>query len=64
MTMPMLDIQLTREYLMRQRDAYLSLIDNIERLLDISPRTAELRRAEKQERILLQLENKQESEKV
>jgi hypothetical protein len=44
MTLPLLDIQLTREYLMREREAYLAMVDNIERILEIEPRTSELRK--------------------
>ncbi len=45
-----LEVQLTREYLMRQREAYLAMVDAIECILEIEPRTAEIRRAEKRER--------------
>lgn len=64
MTFPSLEIQLTREYLMRMREAYLLIVDVYELMLEISPRTSELRRAEKQNRMILQLEKEQESEKV
>ncbi len=40
-------IELTRDYLLRQRQAYLMLVDSIEIMLDIHPRTSELRRAAK-----------------
>lgn len=55
MTLPTLEIQLNREFLMRQRDAYLVLVDAIERLLEISPRTVELRREAKAERYAVEI---------
>lgn len=51
------------EYLKAQRDAYLAIVDNIERILQITPRTSELRRAEKERLLMIQLKEK-ESEKV
>lgn len=54
------EIQLTYEYLSKQRDAYLALVDSIERLLEISPRTAELRRQEKRERVIIPVVMKDE----
>jgi hypothetical protein len=41
---------LFREYLKQRRQALLMEIDNIERTLDLHPRTSELRKAEKDER--------------
>lgn len=39
---------LFREYLKNRRQALLMEVDNIERMLDLHPRTAELRKAEKE----------------
>jgi hypothetical protein len=47
MTFPLLEISITRDFLMSQRQALLMQLDSIERLLDISPRTAELRKERK-----------------
>lgn len=41
------EIILTREYLMMVRQALLMQLDAIERLLNVSPRTAELRKEAK-----------------
>lgn len=43
------------EYLLKQRDAYLAMVDNIERLLPekFPIRTADLRKQEKRERGIL-----------
>ena len=40
---------LFREYLLNERQALLMRVDYIERLLRLSPRTAELRKAEKEQ---------------
>jgi len=40
-------VELTTEVLMLQRQAYLMLVDSIERQLGISPRTAEIRKSVK-----------------
>lgn len=63
MNLPLTDERFIIEYLMAQRKAYLAMVDNIERILQISPRTSELRSAEKERILALQLEIK-ESEKV
>lgn len=47
MTLPTIEILLQREYLMVIRDALLKQVDAYERLLGITPRTAELRKAAK-----------------
>ena len=41
---------LFREYLKNQRQALLMEVDNIERMLDMHPRTAELRKEAKEQR--------------
>lgn len=64
MNLPITNEQFIVEYLRSQRDAYLAIVDNIERILQISPRTAELRRAEKERLLVLQLEAKKESNNV
>ena len=48
MTFPTLDVQKEREYWLVFRDALLKQVDAIERLLCISPTTAELRKAAKE----------------
>ena len=45
--LPELHIQLTREYLLKQREALLLQVDAIERVLDM-PRTSDLRKAERE----------------
>jgi len=50
MTFPTLEVQLTREHYMMQRQALLLYLDALEQALDIHPRTAELRRQAKDER--------------
>lgn len=45
--LPDIETQKEREYLLKQREAYLLLVDAIERRLVMSPRTAELRRDER-----------------
>lgn len=47
MVMPVLEISITRDFLMTRRQAILLELESIEKLLDISPRTAELRKAAK-----------------
>ena len=67
MTLPSLEIQLNREMiqsvaldlfremLLSMRDGKLKEVDAIERLLDISPRTVELRREAKAERYAVEM---------
>ena len=50
MTLPPLEIQITREQYMMQRQALLMYIDAIEKILDIHPRTSELRKQARDER--------------
>ena len=38
------------EYLMKSRQAALLLVDTIERILEVSPRTSELRKEEKEKK--------------
>jgi len=45
--LPDMELQQEREYLLKQREAFLLLVDAIERRLAISPRTSELRREER-----------------
>lgn len=55
-------ISVERKYLEIQRDAYLQLVDALERVLCISPRTSELRKYFKGEKFGVELrkENKDE----
>ncbi len=44
MVAPVLEVSLSREYMLILRDGLLKQVDAIERMLSISPRTSELRR--------------------
>ncbi len=55
------EINLTREYLMAERQALLMKLDAIEKLLNLSPRTSELR---KEARVQAYTERKCEEVKV
>jgi hypothetical protein len=62
MVLPLLEISITRDFLMAQRQALLMQLDALERLLDISPRTAELRKEHRngaQVRVELECEKKE-----
>ena len=47
MTLPNMDAQKQREAWLQVRDGLLKQVDALERMLDISPRTAEIRKAAK-----------------
>ena len=59
MTFPNLEVSLTREYFLLLRDGLLKQVDAIERLLEISPRTVELRREAKAERYAVEIPQKE-----
>lgn len=47
MALPIVELSITRDYLMTQRQALLLQLEAIELLLAMSPRTSELRKAAK-----------------
>jgi hypothetical protein len=60
--LPDLQIQLTREYLLKQREALLLQVDAIERVLDM-PRTSDLRKAEREKQKIESVVNLPQSNK-